>query len=136
MLPKFVRYSGVSVVAVVVTQLTLLLCHRSLGWPGVTSNIVATAVGAIPAYLLNRRWVWGLTGSHSVRREIVPFWTYTFVGLLFSTALVAAADKVWDSALALSLANLTAWGLLWIGKFLVFDRLLFGRRMETALARS
>ena len=57
-LSKFVRYSGVSVVAVVTTQLTLFVCQHRLGWPPVSSNITATAVGAVPAYLLNRRWVW------------------------------------------------------------------------------
>ena len=109
-LAKFVRYSGVSVVAVVTTQLTLFVCQHRLGWPPVSSNITATAVGAVPAYLLNRRWVWGLTGSHSLRREIVPFWTYTFLGLLVSTALVAAAAAIWGTTLAVNVANLVAWG--------------------------
>lgn len=123
---KLLRFAGVSVVALVVTQSTLLLCKGILDWPGVTSNIVAVCLAAVPAYLLNRRWVWRKNGRHSVRGEIVPFWTYNLVGLVFSTALVALADSWWGTTWSVLAANLVGFGALWIGKFLFLEKVLFG----------
>ncbi|MDG2113902.1 MAG: GtrA family protein [Actinomycetota bacterium] len=123
---KLLRFAGVSVVALVVTQTTLFVCKGILDWPGVTSNVVAVCLAAIPAYLLNRRWVWGKNGRHSIRGEIVPFWTYNLVGLVFSTFLVALADRWWGTTWSVLAANLIAFGVLWIGKFLFLEKVLFG----------
>ena len=77
----------------------LILFKGGFDWAGVPSNVAATALAAIPVYLLNRAWVWGVSRSHSLSREIVPFWSYTLLGLLISTAFVAYADSKWGAAL-------------------------------------
>jgi putative flippase GtrA len=92
------------------------------------SNVFAVGLSAIPAFLVLRRWVWGKVGQHSVAREILPFWIYTFLGLALSTVLVAAVEKRWESALAVSLANLSAFGVLWVTKFLLLERWMFADR--------
>ena len=127
---KLIRFAGVSVVSLVVTQGTLFLLNGVLDWSGVRSNIVAVCVAAIPAYLLNRRWVWGKSDRHSVRREIVPFWTYNLVGLVFSTVLVGLADDRWGTTPAVLGANLFAFGVLWIGKFVLLEKVLFRAVVE------
>ena len=95
-------------------------------WPGVPSNITAVCVAALPAYLLNRAWVWGKTSTHSVRGEIVPFWTYSLLGLAFSTILVGFADQIWGTTLSVMAANLVGFGILWVGKFVLLEKVLFG----------
>jgi putative flippase GtrA len=133
--PKAIRYSAVSVVAVAVTQIVLLLCHGILGWSAALSNVVAVTVGTIPSYTLNRYWVWGKRGRNHWVKEVLPFWAVGIVGLVFSTVLVTLADRWIGSALAVSAANLTAFGILWILKFLLLDHLLFGTgRGETRVA--
>lgn len=122
---RLVRFAGVSVIGVVITQVLLLLLKGGLDWSGVNANLVATTVSSIPAFLLNRRWVWQRRGAHSWRQEIAPFWAYTLAGLVLSTLLVAIADDVWGSTIAVSLANLVGWGLLWAGKFVLLERVLF-----------
>ena len=124
---RLIRFAGVSVIGVVITQVLLLLFKGGLGWSGVQANIVATTVSAVPVFLLNRRWVWQKVGDHSWSREIVPFWAYTLAGLIVSTALVAVADDVWGTTIAVNLANLAGWGVLWIGKFLLLEKVLFAR---------
>ena len=114
-----------SVIGVVLTQILLLILKGGLDWSGVQANVVATAVSSIPVFILNRRWVWQKRGDHSFGKEMVPFWGYTLAGLLVSTALVAVADNVWGTTLAVSLANLSGWGVLWIGKFVLLERVLF-----------
>lgn len=120
-----VRYSLVSVVAVVVSQSALLTCTAVLDWRPVPSNVTAVAIGSVPSYLLNRAWVWGKRGSHDLRREVVPFWIMGFLGLAFSTLLVHLASGWSDAPLMTSGANITAFGLLWVVKYLVLDQVLF-----------
>ena len=88
---KLLRYSGVSTVAVVITQTCLWFGLVVTKWPAVVANVVAVSLGAIPAYLLNRSWVWGRKDSHSVRDEILPFWLYNLAGLAISSTLVTLA---------------------------------------------
>ena len=122
---KLLRYSGVSVIAVLVTQSCLWLGLAVIKWPALAANIFAVTIGAVPAYLMNRSWVWGRRDSHSVREEILPFWLYSLLGLVMSTTLVALADIWFTSTAVLMLANLLAFGGLWVGKFFVLEKVLF-----------
>jgi len=127
----FLRYSMVSVVAVAVSQVVLFTAQ--FFWSARTSNIVAVCVSAIPSYQLNRQWVWGKSGRSHVMREIVPFWTMALAGLVLSTwfADFAAtnAHQITASHLGVKIivnaAAFTAFGVLWVGKFLILNRFLF-----------
>ncbi|WP_419944090.1 GtrA family protein [Candidatus Poriferisodalis sp.] len=127
LLGRLVGFSAVSAGTVAVTQGVLTLAYAVLGWPAVVSNMVAVCVAAGPAYYANRRWVWSRTDRHSATREILPFWAYSLAGLGISTVLVALADMRWSSAPAVSSANLVGFGVLWAGKFVLLDRVLFAR---------
>ncbi len=133
---QFVRYGAVSLIATTtsLTVLGALVATATLtpGW----ANIVATGVGTVPSFELNRRWVWGKTGRRSLAAEVVPFCVLSFAGLALSTLLVstvghwattAGLDTFWRTA-AVEIANLAAFGSLWILQFLVLDRVLFARR--------
>lgn len=115
----------VSVVAVACSQVVLIFCSVVLGWRPVPSNVAAVTLSSIPSYLLNRAWVWGRRGSHNILREVVPFWIFAFVGLGFSTLLVSIAARWSEATAVVSLANLTAFGILWVAKYLVLDQVLF-----------
>src|SRR5215212_11572505 len=80
---KMVRYSLVSVVSVIVSQVVLFAAQSF--WSARTSNIIAVCVSAIPSYYLNRAWAWGKTGKSHLMKEIVPFWGMALLGLVFST---------------------------------------------------
>ena len=124
---RLVGYSTVSAGTVAVTQGVLLLAYAVLERPAIVSNVVAVCVAAGPAYYFNRRLVWARTDRHSVTREILPFWAYSLAGLGISTVLVWLADMWWNSAPAVSAANLVGFGVLWVGKFVLLDRVLFAR---------
>ena len=124
---KLLRYSGVSVVAVVVTQSCLWFGLVVTIWPAVVANVVAVSLGAIPGYLLNRSCVWGRKDSHSIRDEILPFWLYNLAGLAISSTLVTLADLWWASTVLVMSANLAAFAALWLGKFFVLEKILFKR---------
>lgn len=120
-----VRYAMVSVVAVAVSQSVLLTTNGVLGWSAISSNVTAVSIGAVPSYLLNRAWVWGKRGRNHFWREVVPFWALALIGLAFSTLLVAVAHRWNEATWVISLANLVAFGILWVVKYLVLDAILF-----------
>ena len=122
---KALKYAGVSLVAVAVTQVVLIVAHAVFGWTFAWSNIAAVSIGCIPSYVLNRYWVWGKRGRNHFWREVFPFWAMALLGLVFSTVLVTLAERWSDAAIMLSAANLTAFGVLWIAKFFVLDSVLF-----------
>lgn len=124
-------------VSVLTTLLSLVTLALLVGWWGTTAwlaNVIATAFGTVPSYVLNRRWVWGRDGSGDVWREVVPFCALSFSGLVLSTAAVATA-AAWASSIGLVgptrtavllLANVGSFAVLWVGQFLVLHRVLFG----------
>ena len=124
---RLVGYSTVSAGTVVLTQAVLVVAYAVLEWPAVVANVVAVCVAAGPAYYANRRWVWSRTDRHSLTGEILPFWAYSLAGLGISSLAVALADRWWQSTVAVSAANLVGFGVLWVGKFILLDRVLFAR---------
>ena len=122
---KPLLYSAVSVIAVLTSQITLIVCHAVIGMSAVWSNIIAVAAGTIPSYELNRTWVWGKTSKSHLWKEVVPFWALSFIGLVFSTVVVAVVETYNDSTIAIQLGNLGAFGILWVGKFLLLHYVLF-----------
>src|SRR5437588_6105408 len=122
---KALKYSMVSVVAIACSQAILVGCHAVLGWSAVWSNVTAVTVSSVPSYLLNRAWVWGRKGSHDWLREVLPFWVFAFCGLGLSVVFVWLATKWSDATIVVSFANLSAFGILWIGRYIILDQLLF-----------
>jgi putative flippase GtrA len=121
-----IKYSAVSVVGVVLTQAMLVLLLGMLEWAPVPANITAVMLTTIPVFILNKRWVWSSDGKIDIKREVIPFWVFTMMGLALSTGLVALAHNVSDSHLLIMAANLAGFGVLWIAKFLFLDQIMFG----------
>ena len=117
------RYIVVSLLNVVNHQVLLYLANSGWGWGGGRSNVFAAVLAAIPGYLLSRYWVWEVRGNNSFRTEILPFWTIALLGLLVSTGLAEAADRVFGAGLAVALASLFGYFVIWVLKFIVLDRL-------------
>ncbi|MEM7140342.1 MAG: GtrA family protein [Actinomycetota bacterium] len=124
---KLMRYCGVSVVNVVTGIGTLFFCLEVLEMNRVAANVTAWGVSTIPAYLLSRYWVWQQTGANSVKAEIAPFWILALIGLAFSTFCIWIAGFVTENSFVLIGANFCAYGVVWVVKYLVLDRLMWGR---------
>jgi len=123
---KVIRYSLVSVVSVIVSQVVLIFAFGALHWTARSANVLACTVATVPSYELNRSWVWGKTSKSHLWKEVVPFWVMSFIGLVFSTVVVSLATDWWkDTTLVVQGANLAAFGILWVGKFLILHYVLF-----------
>jgi glycosyltransferase XagB len=153
---RMLRYSLVSLVSIAVSQAVLMAAFGALHWTARLANVVACAAGTVPSYYLNRSWAWGRRGRSHLWKEVVPFWALAFLGLAFSTwaadlgstlARQADASHAVTTAVVMG-SSLLAFGVLWVGKFAIFNALLFaerpqprhlgepGRRRELAAAAS
>lgn len=136
---RFIRYAAVSGIATAVGLTTLAVLVGLGGWPAGWANVVATALGTVPSFELNRRWVWRGRGGRATARKATLFVGYAFVELVASsvavrTAAVTTAALGWPRGvrtLADLAANAATYGALWAGQYLLCDRLLF-RRTGTA----
>jgi putative flippase GtrA len=132
------KYSAVSIINVAIGQGLLvvlgIIVHNA--W---VANILAVSISAIPAYYLTRAWVWGKSGKSHLYKEVLPFWGFAFAGLILSTVSVALATK-WlgisgvprselttIEKLVPNIANMAAFGVLWVVKFFVLDAYMFGK---------
>lgn len=135
---KWVRYSAVSVISVIVSQVLLLIAFGILHLSARSANIWAVCLSAIPSYYLNRRWAWGKSGRSHLLKEVVPFWTMALIGLAFSTWAADFAESYAQSrgaphgltTLIVMTASVGAFGVLWVAKFVILNKLMFGKHPE------
>lgn len=129
---KMFRYTMVSVVSTAVSLGVLgIVFGVAHLWSEVPSAIFANAVATVPSYYLNRRWAWGKSGRSHMVKEVLPFWLASFAGLALSTVAAAVAHNFSNShhlhhfgqTVIVLGANFGAYGVLWIGKFMLFNRL-------------
>jgi putative flippase GtrA len=132
-LPQLIRYSMVSVIATTTTMTTLAVLITTGAASATWANVIGTAVGTVPSFELNRRWVWGKSGRRSLGAEVIPFCVLSFSGLVLSTLMVHLT-AAWVAGLGSStravvaaLSNAAAFGSLWVVQFVVLDRALFRR---------
>lgn len=131
---KLFRYCGVSACNVVLGQGLLALFYSVLDWRAWVANLAAVAISAGPAYWMSRYWVWEQSGAHDVTREIAPFWGMALLGLAISTGTTAFADARWGSGVAVQLASIAAFGMVWVLKFFVLEHVLWKQPSEASVA--
>jgi putative flippase GtrA len=133
---KLVKYTMVSIISVFVGQGLLALALTVFDWRAVPSNIFAVAVSSVPAYYLNRAWAWGKRGRSHLMKEVLPFWGLNFLGLVVSTVFVDVAEdrakhlSERSETLIIMAAALAGFGVLWVLKFVILNKLLFAHHQE------
>jgi len=131
---RALRYSATSMIGVVSTQIVIQLLLFTTLEPHVV-NFVATSMMSVPAFLLNKHWVWGKSGKAHLRKEVLPFWLFTAAGWGLSTITVYfVAD--WTEGegyqrVAVGLASIAGFAVLWVLKYLFLDRIMFGPHHHT-----
>ena len=121
---RLLRFGAVSAVVTPTTLMILWGLHALAGWSPWQANALAVSAGAVPAYVLNRYWVWHRRGPNRLWGEVLPFWALALLGGAASTAAVEAAGR-WDNTGLLVLVNLGTYGTLWLLKFAVLDRVVW-----------
>jgi putative flippase GtrA len=129
---KLIRYTMVSGSSTIVSFLALSALYGLRIIPSVIwSTLVGNLIASVPAYQLNRRWTWGKRGKSQVRREILPFWSLTALGIGVSQlGALWARHEVrahhWSHLVNTGLvvfANLASFAIFWVLKLIVFNRI-------------
>jgi putative flippase GtrA len=128
------RAAATSVAATVVSQI-VLLAVLATGGVAVLASTLAWAAGAVLNFVITRRWVWGRTGRPRVRRELLPYLAVIGLGGLASISLTTLSGSlltplnlphVWWVVLVDG-AYVAGYALVFVVKFTLLDRLVFGR---------
>ena len=129
---KILRYSTVSLVSALVSVIVLLIVYGALHlWSEVPSTVFANVVAAFPSYWLNRMWAWGKHGRSHLLKEVAPFWIMAAAGIAFSIVGASFARHLaikyqlshLDTTLVVVVANVASFGVFWVLKLLVFNRM-------------
>lgn len=138
---RAIRYVATSGFGVVSTQVLLFVFLHGLDWKPVPANFTAVTIISIPAFMLNKYWVWGKRGKAHMRREVLPFWLFTVAGWILSTLAVVVVvnltkdpnvpELVEGNKYAVQAANIAGFGTLWVLKYLFLDKIMFGTDHHT-----
>jgi putative flippase GtrA len=133
---RAIRYSATSIICVGITQVLIVIFLRGIKWSAVESNLAATMLTSVPAFALNKYWVWGKRGKAHMRREVLPFWAFTVAGWLLSTAAVYLARDIGSpksllQTVSVMAASIFGFGVLWVLKYIFLDKIMFGDEHHT-----
>jgi putative flippase GtrA len=129
---KVVRYTLVSVISAITSLLLLTILFGVLRVGSeVVCTLIANISAGVPSYYLNRRWVWGKGGRSHIWRELLPFWVMSITGIGFALYAASLAQGFANTHHLQHLArtvlvigaNVAAFGILWLLKFLILNRL-------------
>lgn len=129
---KVIRYTAVSLISTLTSLVVLTFVYGVLRlWTEVVSVLFSNIVAGFPSYFLNRRWVWKKGGRSHLWREILPFWVMSITGIGFALYTASLAHNFADAHHLHHLArtglvvgaNIAAFGILWLLKFIILNRL-------------
>src|SRR5262249_55433189 len=119
---NFTRYTAASAIATTITQVVLLAFSLLGNVPALEASTIAFAAGAVPQFLIIRRWAFG-----GLSRQLVTFVVVTLITGAVSVGMVAVVDvmigpAVTDDgmrAVALNVGYLIGGAPIFLAKFLV-----------------
>ncbi len=94
------------------------------------ASIAGAAVLTVPNFFANKHWVWRDTSKDNLRTQVVVFWVAAMLGVGLATLLTYAVDVAIDGhgigeKLAVFIAQLTGFGIVWLARYFILDRWLF-----------
>lgn len=85
------RYGAGSVLAFVSSAVALFVCIQWIGLGATTSAVIAFLVGAIPNWILNRRWAWGKKEREGIGTETSLYVVVSLISLGISAGVTKLA---------------------------------------------
>jgi putative flippase GtrA len=124
------KYSAGSVIAFVTSEVVLVVLFATGLLGASAASVVAFFAGAVPNYVLNRSWVWQRRGRIRFGREVILYVLVSLVSLVAAAAATGAAAQAAPAGstagvVLVAVAYLVTYGVLFVLKFVVYDRVIF-----------
>jgi putative flippase GtrA len=127
---KQLRYVGVSVVFVPIGQILIQVLAPLVG-SYTNASVVAAAVLTPFNFLANKYLVWRLSATNNLRTQIIVFWVGAMLAVSLATGFTYLVERLTGDQpalvqrIAVLMAQLAGFGIVWVGRYLVLDRWLF-----------
>lgn len=135
---RILRYATTSIVALAVSEVTLLLLYGS-GLDATLAALFANLTGTLPSYLMSRYWIWPDSPRRRVGRQVVLYWSTSFASMAVTSVATGGITRLAPSGRA---AHLVVAGVgflvvsffTWVMKFVIYQRVIFPVRAERTVA--
>jgi putative flippase GtrA len=129
---RITRYTIGSAVAFATSAIVFPLLYV-LGASTTVCSIGAFVAGAIPNWILNRRWAWQVRGRVAFGREIVAYVAISVLQLVLTSLTTAWAQEQVQSipahhgirAALVTASYLAVFAVMFVGKFMVYEFWIF-----------
>lgn len=130
---KVTGYSAGSVIAAFTSELAFAGSFGALHVGTTLASLIGFIGGAIPNYVLNRRWAWKDQGSRSRRSEILLYAAVSIASFAASAVVTDYAEhwargftvaRGWQVVLVAT-AYLAVSGVFFVGKFVAYELIVF-----------
>jgi putative flippase GtrA len=137
---KQLRYAGISLLFVPLGQILLQLFAHALFHAGkgdagdaafTKASILSAALLTGPNFYMNKRFVWKDSSKDRLRTQILVFWVAAMLGVGLATLLTLWVEHLVENqssfveSVAVFVAQLAGFGIVWVGRYLILDRWLF-----------
>ncbi|MEZ5143737.1 MAG: GtrA family protein [Acidimicrobiales bacterium] len=128
---KQLRYLGVSVFFVPVGQILIQIIGRLLDGNFTAASIISAGILTFPNFFANKYLVWRNTSKDNLRTQVVVFWVAAMLGVTLATLLTFGVERLTQDrselveSVAVIIAQLTGFGIVWVIRYLVLDKWLF-----------
>jgi putative flippase GtrA len=108
-------------------------------------SVAAFVAGAIPNWILNRRWAWQVRGRIAIGREVLAYVIVSALTLLATTEATAFTQRQVQGipahhgirVILVTASYLAVFAILFVARFAVYDKWIFsGRSRVRAAMRS
>ncbi|MGA3217640.1 MAG: GtrA family protein [Acidimicrobiales bacterium] len=131
LLLKIWRYGAGSIVAFVTSGVAFYVCIDWFGLGAITCSVIAFFAGAVPNWVLNRRWAWQKRGREGVGRETTLYVVVSLISLVVSAIVTKLTAMASDGSghmmrdVLVTLSYLFSVVVLSGLKYLAYDRFVF-----------
>jgi putative flippase GtrA len=132
---RLTRYTIGSIVAAATSAIVFALLYV-MGVGTTACSVIAFIAGAVPNWVLNRRWAWKVRGQVAVMREVVAYVSISVIQLVLTSATTAwTQDQVQGipahhgfRAAIVTASYLAVFAIMFIGKFAIYEVWIFSGR--------
>jgi putative flippase GtrA len=102
------------------------------------ASLVTAVVVTVPSFFILKYYVWRDRSGENLGGQMIGFWVVMMLAFSLATLFTYIVDHAANAqttlfrGTAVFCAQLFAFGIVWVGRYIVFDRWLFKRPADTA----